>query len=160
MTETEMDFKFEFDGVKETTGALQRIRNLKRLHAQMIKAVLMLQYVLKYYPPREKGLHIEFKTEKQRRYFFWALREGKIEVPYRRTRTLGRKWTTKVEHISGGVVGIVGNATPYGPYVQSRADQAQIHAGRWGTVEDALENLEDEIFETLGEAFDDETQAG
>jgi hypothetical protein len=148
-----VDFKFEFDGVKETTGALERIRNLKRLHAQMIKAVLMLQYVLKYYPPRDKNLHIEFKTEKQRRFFFWALRTGKIEVPYRRTRTLGRKWTTKVEYINGGVVGTIGNATPYAPYVQSRADQAKIHAGHWGTAEDALENLHDQIYETLGEAF-------
>ena len=51
------------------------------------------------------------------------------------------------------MVGTIRNATPYGPYVQSRADQAQIHAGRWGTAEDALENLQDQIYTTLGEAF-------
>lgn len=148
-----MDFKFEFDGVNETTGALERIRNLKRLFGQMEIAVKNLQFVLKYYPPRDTNLHITFKSEKQRRYFFAALHEGKIQVPYRRTRTLGRLWTTKVEYINGGVVGTIGNATPYAPYVQSRADQAQIHAGRWGTAEDALENLSDQIYTTLGEAF-------
>jgi len=148
-----MDFKFEFDGVTEATGALERIRNLKRLAGQMEIAVKQLQFVLKYYPPVDRDLHITFKSDKQRKYFFWALRTGKIQVPYRRTRTLGRKWTTKVEFISGGVVGTIGNATPYGPYVQSRADQAQVHAGRWGTAEDALENLQDQIYTTLGEAF-------
>jgi hypothetical protein len=148
-----MDFKFEFDGVTEATGALERIRNLKRLARQMEIAVKNLQFVLKYYPPRDKNLHVTFKTDKQRKYFFWALREGKIQVPYQRTRTLGKKWTTKVEFINGGVVGTVGNATPYAPRVQSRADQARVHAGHWGTAEDALENLNDQIYETLGEAF-------
>ncbi|MGV0974499.1 MAG: hypothetical protein ACOYBO_01070 [Azonexus sp.] len=148
-----MDFKFEFDGVDETTGVLERIRNLKRLYGQMEIAVKNLQFVLKYYPPRATNLHVEFKTEKQRRYFFWALHEGKIDVPYRRTRTLGKRWTTKVEYINGGVTGVVGNVTPYAPYVQSRADQAKVHEGRWGTAEDAMENLHDQIYATLGEAF-------
>lgn len=148
-----MDFQFELDGVDATTGALERIRNLKRLAGQMEKAVKDLQFLMKYYPPRATNLHVEFTSEKQRRYFFAALHDGSIKVPYRRTRTLGRQWTTKVEYINGGVVGTVGTITPYAPYVQGREKQSLMHAGRWATAEETLDTMAADIFETLSEAF-------
>lgn len=151
-----MDFTYELDGVKEATGALERIRNLKRLAGQMEIAVKNLQFALKIYPPQIKGVHMMFVSEKQRRYFFAALADGTIQVPYRRTRTLGRRWTTKVEFINGGVVGTVGNVTPYAPLVQGRETQAGIHYMHWQTAEDTLEAMQQDIFNTLSEAFVEE----
>lgn len=148
-----MDFQFELDGVNEATGALERIRNLKRLARQMEIAVKDVQFALKIYPPQIRGMHVMFVSEKQRRYFFAALADGTIQVPYRRTRTLGRRWTTKVEFVNGGVVGTIGNVTPYAPLVQSRTEQAGIHYMHWQTAEDTLDVMQNDIFETLAEAF-------
>jgi hypothetical protein len=52
---------------------------------------------------------------------------------YRRTGTLGRRWTTSVQMHSNGVEGKVGNNTTYAPFVQSARFQATVHRGRWHT---------------------------
>lgn len=55
---------------------------------------------------------------------------------YRRTGTLGRLWTTarpEWQASGSGFEGKLGNATPYGPYVQGER-QALVHRGRWKTV--------------------------
>ena len=54
---------------------------------------------------------------------------------YRRTGTLGRSWTTKVEGRGADLTGRVGNAVPYARYVMGEADQAWMHRGRWPTAE-------------------------
>lgn len=65
------------------------------------------------YPPRYQGkLPGGFKSEKQRRYFFWALREGIIQVPYQRTGTYGRAWN--IERIPDGWM-LTGFAQQEGP---------------------------------------------
>lgn len=50
---------------------------------------------------------------------------------YRRTGTLGRRWTPLVEN--GGKRGVVGNNTLYAPQVQGEATQSRAHRGRWQT---------------------------
>jgi len=57
---------------------------------------------------------------------------------YRRTGTLGRRWTTDVERIGDTVRGKVGNVTEYAPFVQAEKFQAAIHRGRWQTDERVL----------------------
>ena len=42
---------------------------------------------------RREAYGVSFFTAKQRRFFFWALNNGIINVPYRRTNTLKRGWT-------------------------------------------------------------------
>ncbi len=60
----------------------------------MRRAVLRLQRDMADYPPKPKN------------------------SSYRRTGTLGRKWTTKVTKTHEGLTGKVGNNTYYAPYVQ------------------------------------------
>ena len=55
---------------------------------------------------------------------------------YRRTGTLGRRWTSVVTESVNGLVGTVGNNTSYGPWVQSEMFQAAVHRGRWQTDQD------------------------
>jgi len=63
---------------------------------------------------------------------------------YRRTFTLQRKWTTKVDRVSGGIIGKVGNdakserGIPYGPLVQSKQFQAKVHQGIWTNTDEAV----------------------
>ena len=74
-----------------------------------------------------------------------ALREGRIEVPYRRTGTLGRRWTTEIGGAGDELVGTVGNHTSYGPFVMARAGQAAYHAGVWPVAEDVAEQATGDV---------------
>ena len=116
------------------------IRKLDKLEANlfkpMTKATAHIQEKMADYPPAS-GKPQPFKTDRQRRYFFWALREGLITIPYRRTGTLGRKWTHRVER--GGRRGVVGNNTAYGPLVQSGDQQAGYHRGTWQTDQEVAD---------------------
>lgn len=91
----------------------------------MTEAVSHVHNRIAKYPPSPGGRPQPFKTEKQRRYFFYAIRAGLIQVPYRRTGTLGRKWTTQVS--PDGRTGRVGNNTPYARVVQDSSYEKYSH---------------------------------
>lgn len=78
------------------------------------------------------------------------------DTAYRRTGTLGRLWTSAPREIyeAGSHIweGRVGNATPYGPYVQDPERQAPWHAGRWKTTDDVIAENEQGIAAILGQA--------
>lgn len=90
------------------------------------------------YPARFSGRGPGFVSDKQRRYFFAALRAGRIQVPYQRSGILGRAWHLEAR---GKERLEVTNTTRYAPYVQLRPTQARIHQGRWQTVEDVEPRL-------------------
>lgn len=52
---------------------------------------------------------------------------------YRRTGTLGRRWTTRPIRTTTEVGREIGNNTEYAPRVQSDELQATVHRGRWQT---------------------------
>lgn len=86
----------------------------------------------------------KFKSEKQRRYFFAALKRNEITVPYRRGRgkseQLGASITTRITK-KGAVYRIeIGTDVSYAVYVIGEpAEQAPIHAGVWTPLsEDVL----------------------
>lgn len=61
---------------------------------------------------------------------------------YVRTGTLGRLWTSSAPTLHGSgadFVATLGNATPYGSYVQDPDQQAWMHAGVWQTTEDVAQ---------------------
>lgn len=60
---------------------------------------------------------------------------------YRRTGTLGRRWTTRRISAPGMVGREVGNNTEYAPFVQSSELQAYMHRGVWQTDEEVIERL-------------------
>lgn len=97
----------------------------------MKKSVLILEADLKKYPAQRSGSN------------------------YRRTGTLGRRWTTEVNATSNDLTGIVGNNTPYGPFVQSEAFQASIHKGRWLTDERSVINRDSDIVKLFENAASD-----
>jgi hypothetical protein len=67
------------------------------------------------YVTRKRAYGKSFFTRKQQRYFFWALKEGIIDVPYKRTGTLGRSWSVKY---GGNSWATITNSAPYAPFVQ------------------------------------------
>lgn len=138
--------ELEIEGLAEALDMFlqgnQRIgMALKRATQASVK---VLRARLAKYPGKSTGT-MTFVSDKQRRFFFAALRSGAIQVPYRRTGTLGRKWTSKVTFTDDDVMGFVGNNAPYAPYVQGFDTQARIHAGNWQTDQSVADESRDEV---------------
>lgn len=87
------------------------------------------------YPP-QSGRPQPFRTDKSRRYFFWALREGLISVPYRRTGRLANSYRVEKE---GRARYTITNSAPYAPLVVGKGSQARYHAGNWYVMEDEVQ---------------------
>lgn len=100
----------------------------------------------KTYPPGGPGApQAPYWTDKQRRFFFAALRDGRIEVPYRRGGTgserYGTQWYT--EPVEYGTK--IGNRTRYGHWLGGE-DQSQYMANRgWRKLKEATEEQLDKI---------------
>ncbi len=116
------------------------------LRPPMEASLLSLQDALTDYPgPPMRPYPKMLRTEKQRRYFFWALKEGLIQVPYHRTGKLGQSWTWKVTTTGSGLRGEVGTNMKYARWVQNQHSQARIHRGNWLTDYGAVQQKRDEI---------------
>ena len=63
---------------------------------------------------------------------------------YVRTGSLGRAFAHRVEAYGGGVKGYVSNSMPYASYVRGE-DQAWMHAGRWATMKQIVEQKQGQI---------------
>lgn len=88
------------------------------LNQHLARAV---QLTKDFYPPRGPRRPFRFATAKQRRYYWWRVKQGGIVVPYRRTFTLLKATTVQpVEINARGFVLSVSmdrRIAPYGPYV-------------------------------------------
>jgi len=103
-----------------------------------------IKSVLQRYPAR-KSIPLSavggFASDKQRKWFFANMREGNIEVPYRRTDRLKNAWHVERHGKSGA---LVGNPVNYGPLVQSSEHQTQMmEMIGWTTDEEAVEEVKD-----------------
>ena len=127
----------ELRGLDELMAKLGKVIAAETLRPGMERAVLFVQGQMQEYPPPPGG------------------------STYRRTGTLGRRWTKSVTVSGGNVQGKVGNNTKYGPWVQSKQFQSRVHRGRWMTDEELVESefakrrvtefLQDEIDKALGD---------
>ena len=99
----------QIKGVDELIRKLGKVEGTKHLRQPMQRAVYRLQARMAQYPAQ------------------------RTNSSYRRTGTLGRKWTSKIEQGNGIIRGKVGNNTEYAPLVQSYQFQARIHRGLWQT---------------------------
>lgn len=107
----------------------------EELRAATVESLTFAERFLAKSPPRPVSFRAKFVSAKQRRWFFWALRSGAIQVPYRRTGTLGRRWRHLITPAGGGIRGTLTNRTPYAEFVQDEKKQARVHAGRWPTIQ-------------------------
>ncbi len=130
----------KIDVTIELNATLQRILKIEidNIGEPIIRAIAddsVLPH-LREYPPAS-GKKQPFKSAKQRKYFFAALRSGKMRIPYPRSGSLARNW--KLSSIGGmrTITGRITNPRPYDKFVQGDdGDQAGYHAGNWRTVTD------------------------
>lgn len=117
---------------------------MRVLRPPMEASLLSLHDDLTDYPSKSTG-KVRFKSTKQRRYFFWAIKNGAIVVPYVRTGKLGQSWNTQVTETGSGMYGKIGTNMGHAKWVQSAESQARIHQGNWLTDEQAFGKRRDEI---------------
>jgi hypothetical protein len=85
----------------------------------------VLNYMKAYEPYKHVSLkqaYGGFVSDKQRRFFFAALEDGRITVPYKRTQALSNAWTV----IGKGYQSIIANQQPYAGYVMGDNEQANM----------------------------------
>jgi hypothetical protein len=95
--------------------------------------------MLRYYPP-QSGKSQPFKSDKSRRFFFAALRKGKISVPYQRTSGLAAGWEVTQPSL---FTTNVANRKRYANLVQGDG-QVPYHKGTWKTVDIVAEDAEED----------------
>lgn len=105
--------EIEIKGLSEALARLSPSAVQAALGDSMQRAVFRLQARMSDYPPKPP------------------------RSTYRRTGTLGRRWTTRINRSPGELVGTVGNVTSYGPFVQSEQFQRPFHK-RAGWITDSM----------------------
>lgn len=104
-----MDVQISLDhaALARIIAALEAIDggDLRRLIVDAVANDSVLKRTANY--PDNRRVGQPFKSDKQRRWFFAALRKGQISVPYQRTGTLGRGW-----RYDAGASSVV-NTVPY-----------------------------------------------
>lgn len=102
-------------------------------------------------PPR--GIKQPFKTDKQRRFFFSALRDGRITVPYQRTGNLYINWRYSLIPGSELFRAEIYNNVPYRKWVQGyEREQSKFHAPRWNSQEKIEQAAADAMPKRMAEA--------
>lgn len=106
-------------------------------------AALYLKGRVSEYPPEaSKELRRQgFKTAKSRRYFFYALSRGLIDVPYRRgisegSQTMNKRWSVSVSALHARI----GNTASYAPIVIGNRSQSRyMRRLGWKPIDEAAQ---------------------
>lgn len=109
----------------------------------MDASVKEVQRELAKYPRKAPGAFSRYATAKQKRAYWAKVGKGEIEhregIGYKRTGTMGRKWTTAVENSANGVRGVIGTNAQGAKWVQQASTQQNFHkASGWPTDISAL----------------------
>lgn len=120
-----MTIRIEIRGADELVRRLTPAARLDILEQPIARQLIRIEAAMKEYPPPPPT------------------------SSYRRTGTLGRRWTHAITRTIDAVTGKVGNNTSYGPWVQSKRFQANVHKGRWQTDEAVLEAQRQHIIDDI-----------
>lgn len=114
--------------------------DLRRAVAEAEAPVVILR--LQSYP-NQSGKPQPFKTARQRRFFFAALRSGRIVVPYRRTHQLAQGWFALPYAASR--LDIANRNPDIAKLVMGeKGEQAAYHKGTWDTVNTVAKRIDAE----------------
>jgi len=142
-------------GINKLIARLENAEQLvmPELEAGMTEATTLVRDAEAEYPARG-DYHMfgedpkPFFSPKQQRYFFWALRNGLITVPYQRTGAYAEQWVQRVELDASTVRGIISNSSPIAGLLQG-TDQARMFEGVWGKAATIFQEVKPQVRETL-----------
>lgn len=135
-------------GLDELQKILARLPD--ELRGQIVDDVgEYIHNVLRLYPPykyvsRRAAYGQTFFSDRQRRWFFAALRDGQLEIPYKRTQALSRGW----RKLGQGTNLMIVNEAAHAGYVMGDGTQSR-HAAAigWKTTAQIVEERQDRIIE-------------
>lgn len=116
---------------------LRNLSDLRGLRLGMEAAAQEAKADQSEYPPRSSRPQ-PFVSDRQRRGFFYHLRRGNIEVPYRRglspnSERFAQRWTVRTER--GGLRVVLGNNTSYAALLKVDGQQTDYHRKTgWQTI--------------------------
>lgn len=116
------------------------------------EAVLYVHSTIPEYPNRPTEPY-PFVSQKQRIFVIIAIKTGEIDVPYRRTGSVGRSITTHVSEVGNNVVGIIGTSLENAGWVISSepspigGPQAAYHKKRWWTLQGVVADAWPQVLE-------------
>ena len=90
---------------------------------------------------------MQFVSAKQRAFVMAAIRDGRIEVPYRRTGKIG---ISEQHQTTNGIDVTV--PVEYSDLVRTKGRQARYHDPLWPTTEDIARKIEGDTAEIIGTA--------
>ena len=127
----------EVSGIAAAKRALAAA-NTSRVAAEVSRAVgeyvrgKLQRYPAYSYVSRREAYGKPFFSDRQRRWFFAALRNGDLTIPYQRTGALRRGWQLLE---SGDADYLLVNETPYAKYVQNSPQARMMTLRQWRTVQ-------------------------
>ena len=135
---------------------LRRMESAEPFKAGLKSMAGYLRGKASVYPPTEGNRPPQpFVSEKQRRYFFAALRDGRIVLPYRRRGAgggLASRWGQAEE--DGGLTQVIGNDSAYAPFVIGHESQSlYMRSLGWRTTADVVEAEADNAWRTFVTGF-------
>jgi hypothetical protein len=98
-------------------------------------------------PYRSTRKKMIFKSAKQRAFVMAAIKDGRIEVPYRRTGKIG---ISEKHPTSNGMDVVV--PVGYSDLVRTKGKQADYHNPLWPTTDQIAQKLEADVVEVIGTA--------
>jgi len=146
-------------GDRELRRKLQKLADPTQIVPALKEGAQHIKSKIQKYPDGNQHRPQPFKTAKQRRFFFWALRQGIIEVPYRRGQSPGsedhqQSWTVK--GMKGGLQQMIGSDTSYGPLLQDKQRQASYHRQTgWKTTDEIVEEEEEKVLNQIKKRVDE-----
>ena len=127
-------------GLDKALAKLKTIEQLnKHMTPPMVQSLGHLQRRLARYPKKAPGAFTAMATPRQKRAYWAKVRSGEISTMkgggYRRSGTIGRKWSHRIRTHSGGMTGELTNNAPGVIYVQGERQQPFHKASGWPTVD-------------------------
>ena len=153
------------EGAEDLIRKLTSLEQMNRVKGAVKAAAIQLQGKIKEYPSASHRPNPLIRLDpKVRRGFFYHLKHGDIEVPYRRGQSpssekLGQSWTVRTEN--GGWRGVVGTNVSYARLVQDSKKQSSYHRGTgWITTNQVKLLYGDQALDIIRQALKQEVQNG
>jgi len=119
------------EGAEELIRRITNLQGMQKTKAAIGEAATFLEGKVKEYPTVSRRPNPMIKlSDKVRRGFFYHLKHGDIEVPYRRGQSpgsekLGQSWNIRTEN--AGWRAVIGTSVSYARLVQDSAKQSNYH---------------------------------
>jgi len=150
-------------GLDEVIKKLQTLGSDMPLRRAVAISATLVKDRAAQYPARRHGPMPGFpRSERQRRFFFAALKDGRIEVPYIRggspgSEKLGQRWT--VVFLSGGTSARIENNASYAPFVMGREQAAYHRITGWPTTDAIADAVAPDVLRIFQREYDQEANA-